>query len=69
MLQNKVRLMKMSKESLEQQIEKKQLLGQGDNKNSEESPMQQRTKVSDDKVMSSKQGRHTFSRILDPSLY
>ena len=49
--------MKMSKESLEQQIERKQLLGHGDNKNSEESPMQ-RTKVSDEKggIMSSKQG-------------
>lgn len=70
MLQQKVRLMKMSKETLEQQIEKKQLLGHSDNKNSEESPMQQRTKVSDEKAaMSSKQGHNTFSRILNPSLY
>lgn len=73
MLQQKVRLMKMSKETLEQQIEKKKLLGQGDNKNSEEfsSPSKlQRTKVSDEKgAASSKQGGQTFSRILNPSLY
>lgn len=47
--------MKISKESLEQQIERKQLLGQGLNKNSEDlSPgLQQRTKASDEKMAAS----------------
>ena len=43
--------MKISKESLEPQIERKQLLGQGLNKNSEDVPgLGQRTKASDEKA-------------------
>ena len=43
--------MKMSKDSLEQQIERKQLLGSGLNKNSEDVPgLGQRTKASDEKA-------------------
>ena len=63
--------MKMSKDSLEQQIERKQLLGQGLNKNSEDvgPGLGQRTKASDEKAASSRQGGQTFSRILNPSLY
>lgn len=72
-LQEKVSQMQKSKASLEQQIEKRELLGKGHNKDSEvfssPSKQDQRTKISDEKgAMSSKNGGQTFSRVLNPSL-